>query len=72
MTKEEKLWRDVVGRNLQALDMTRDNHGQGTTTYMEFRVRFQLHYLAGVRLQIPIDDVLLCRCQEERTGGLRL
>ena len=72
MTKEEKQWRDDVGRDLHALEMKRQNRRQGKTTSMECRLRFEVHYLAGVRLQIPIDDVLLRRCQKERTGGFGL
>ncbi|MBA7532677.1 hypothetical protein ES705_24907 [subsurface metagenome] len=72
MTTEEKQWREDVGRDLHALDMWRENHRQGKTTPMEFRIRFEVHYLAAVRLQIPIDDVLVHTCQKERSGGFGL
>ncbi|MBA7569321.1 hypothetical protein ES708_11060 [subsurface metagenome] len=72
MTTEEKQWREDVRRDMQALYMKRENHRRSDTTYMEFRIRFEVHYLAAVRLQIPIDDVLVRTCQKERYGGFGL
>ncbi len=72
MTDEEKVWREDVGRGLQALRATRADDGDGETTYMGFREMFAAHFLEGCRLGLTIDDDLLFECAMEARGGSKI